>query len=255
MEKFCLKWNDFQSTVSKSFGVLRQEADFFDVTLVSDDEQHIPAHKLVLSASSDFFRNILRKASHSNPMIYLSGFSSKELHFVMDYIYKGEVQILQDDLDGFLNASQKLKIEGLIGDKESSDEEREMKSNDVFSKNEWEETASEEEKNETVVENNSSQQKIVKQPRVKTAVNTTTIVSQSSSVEDAKTAVDQLVEKTENGWVCKACGKTSTKTSSSDIRRHAETHIDGLAFDCPLCGKTFRSRKILSNHKFAEHKH
>ena len=122
MEKFCLKWNDFQSTVSKSFGVLRKEADFFDVTLVSDDEEHILAHKIVLSTSSDFFRNILRKASHSNPMIYVSGFSSKELQFVMDYIYQGEIQILQDDLDGFLNASQKLKIKGLTQRHGSSDD-------------------------------------------------------------------------------------------------------------------------------------
>ena len=253
MEKFCLKWNDFQSTVSKSFGVLRKEADFFDVTLVSDDEEHISAHKLVLSASSDFFRNILRKASHSNPMIYLSGFSSKELHFVMDYIYQGEIQILQDDLDGFLNAAQKLKIEGLIGDNESPDGEKKMENNDEFAKNHWGETSLEEENDDIVLENKSFQPKNVKPPRSKTTVNTTSLVSQSSTVEDAKTAVDQLVEKTEDGWMCKACGRTSTRTSS-DIRRHAETHIEGLAFDCPLCGKTFRSRQILSNHKFSEHK-
>ena len=51
-EKFSLKWNDFKSTVSNSFGILREEKDFFDVTLVSDDERQIPAHKLVLSALS-----------------------------------------------------------------------------------------------------------------------------------------------------------------------------------------------------------
>ena len=41
MEKFCLKWNDFQANVSKSFSALRKEEDFYDVTLVTDDEQHI----------------------------------------------------------------------------------------------------------------------------------------------------------------------------------------------------------------------
>merc|ERR1712155_301395 len=77
MEKFCLKWNDFRSNASKSFSCLRKEEDFFDVTLVSDDEQHIAAHKLVLSASSEFFKNILKKTSHSSPLIYLNGYSSK----------------------------------------------------------------------------------------------------------------------------------------------------------------------------------
>ena len=41
MDKFCLKWNDFETNVSKSFNILRKEEEFFDVTLVSDDEQHL----------------------------------------------------------------------------------------------------------------------------------------------------------------------------------------------------------------------
>ena len=57
---------------------------------------------------------------------------------------------------------------------------------------------------------------------------------------------------TENGWMCRTCGKTAK--TSSDIRRHAEIHIDGLAFDCELCGQTFRSRKIVNNHKFSKHR-
>ena len=36
-EKFCLKWNDFETNVSKSFGLLRSEDFLHDVTLVSDD--------------------------------------------------------------------------------------------------------------------------------------------------------------------------------------------------------------------------
>ena len=84
MDKFCLKWNDFQINASKTFRDLRREEDFFDVTLVSDDEKHIAAHKLVLSASSEVFKNILRKASHSNPMIYLNGFNSKDLNLIIN---------------------------------------------------------------------------------------------------------------------------------------------------------------------------
>ena len=50
-EKFSLKWNDFQSNVSRTFGQLRSEEEFFDVSLVSDDQKIMSAHKLVLSAS------------------------------------------------------------------------------------------------------------------------------------------------------------------------------------------------------------
>ena len=65
-DKVSLKWEDFHSSVRKSFSSLRNEQDLFDVTLVSDDEKHIAAHKLVLSASSDFFKNILLKENHPN---------------------------------------------------------------------------------------------------------------------------------------------------------------------------------------------
>ena len=98
-EKFCLRWNDFQCTVSQSFDLLRKEKDLFDVTLVSDDEVQISAHKLVLSASSNFFKNILRKNTHSHPLLYLSGVNSHSLGLVLDYIYQGEVQIYQEDLN------------------------------------------------------------------------------------------------------------------------------------------------------------
>ena len=38
-EKFCLRWNDFESNVSTAFRDLREEKDFFDVTLVCDNKQ------------------------------------------------------------------------------------------------------------------------------------------------------------------------------------------------------------------------
>ena len=46
VEKFCLKWNDFHSNASKSFSNLRNEDDIFDVTLTSDDQKQISAHKV-----------------------------------------------------------------------------------------------------------------------------------------------------------------------------------------------------------------
>lgn len=50
-DKFCLKWNDFEKNVSTSFQQLRDERDFFDVTLACDGNQ-LEAHKV--GASSCF---------------------------------------------------------------------------------------------------------------------------------------------------------------------------------------------------------
>ena len=249
MDKFSLKWNDFQSNVANKFSVLRKEEDFLDVTLVTDDEQHISAHKLVLAASSEFFKSILHRATHSKPMIYLSGFGVKELNSVMDYIYQGEVQIYQNDLDKFLEVAQKLKIEGLIGG-----EQKDESKNDILMEDEEQvEDVPDKSMNVPVVEKKPTiMTRDMKKYQKRNTVNTTALVSNQSSVADAKAAVNELVEKTEAGWMCRTCGKTAK--TSSDIRRHAEIHIDGLAFDCELCGQTFRSRKIVNNHKFSKHR-
>ena len=140
-EKFCLRWNDFQTTVSNSFGILRQEKDLFDVTLVSDDEVQVSAHKVVLSACSSFFKSILKAHLHSHPLIYLSGINSRNLGFILDYIYQGEVKIYQGHLDSFLGSAQKLKIGGLLQQEDGgavSNEKEQSHVNEVnFTKNEY----------------------------------------------------------------------------------------------------------------------
>ena len=233
-EKYCLKWNDFQVNVSKTFSSLKKEKDFFDVTLVSDDEEHISAHKVVLSASSEFFKNILKKANHINPMIYLSGVNSKELYSVMDYIYLGEVNLFQNDLNSFLETSQRLKIDGLVGGTEdqSKEEDLQYKEEREIQVQDFDDSLMATQK--TIIRNNHSRE---------IAINASNI--------DAKAAVNQLVKKIENNrFQCRTCGKSSFgKNSSSEIRRHVEIHIEGLSFECKVCKQSFRSRNLLSQHK------
>ena len=110
-EKFSLKWNDFHSNVSNSFSLLRNEDYLHDVTIVSDDNEQIAAHKLVLSACSVYFKEIFKKNKHSHPLVCLEGLSSNDVRNMMDYMYNGELQIFQDDLDRFLNIAQRLKLQ------------------------------------------------------------------------------------------------------------------------------------------------
>ena len=95
-EKFSLKWNDFHSNVSKSFGLFRNQEYLHDVTLVSDDQKQVTAHKLVLSASSEYFQNIFKNNKIPNPFLCLDGVSSNDLENILDYIYNGEVQLYQN---------------------------------------------------------------------------------------------------------------------------------------------------------------
>ena len=115
-EKFSLKWNDFHSNVSKSFELLKNEEYLQDVILVGDDDYQIKAHKFVLSACSSYFKRIFTKNIQSNILLCLEGTTQKDLKNILDYMYNGEVQIFQDDLDRFLTTAQRLKLEGLMKD-------------------------------------------------------------------------------------------------------------------------------------------
>ena len=121
-EKFSLKWNDFAENVSNSFSQLRQKTSLYDVTLVSNDYQQVSAHKLVLSACSEVFSNIFNSNNSPNMMLYLDSVDVKEINFMLNYIYQGEVQIYQDHLDRFLEIAAKFKLSGLLSDVREEEE-------------------------------------------------------------------------------------------------------------------------------------
>ena len=250
-EKFCLRWNDFQSTVSQSFAVLRKEQDLLDVTLVSDDEVQISAHKLVLSASSSFFKSILRKNAHSHPLLYLGGVDSRKLKFVLDYIYHGEVQVYQEELDGFIEAAQKLRIEGLRKDQENLDPGE----GDFKIKADHENSIYNESSDESYVVDVDDVEnfKKSKTPKRKPTNSRTMIPAGGSfTTPELEQKIEKLTLKIDGVYTCGNCGKTAK--DKTHLTRHIETHIEGLEYNCPHCGKVCRSRNGLTSHVGRHHR-
>jgi len=118
-DNFCLRWNDFAENVSGAFKELRTESDFFDVTLACTDSgsKTLQAHKVILSACSNFFKSTFRQQTnankHPNPYIYLRGVTYTDLTSILDFIYNGEVNVAQEDLNSFLAVAEELQIKGL----------------------------------------------------------------------------------------------------------------------------------------------
>merc|ERR1712129_594572 len=109
----CLKWNDFQKNALSAFGTLRDDLEFADVTLACEDGQQVEAHKVILASSSPFFLSLLRRNKHPHPLIYMRGVKSEDLLAMIDFLYFGEANVYQENLDSFLAVAEELQLKGL----------------------------------------------------------------------------------------------------------------------------------------------
>ncbi|KAE8743583.1 hypothetical protein FOCC_FOCC010830 [Frankliniella occidentalis] len=110
----CLKWNSFHSSLTSGFRTLWEEDGLVDVTLASDG-RCIQAHKLILSACSPFFREVFKANPCQHPVIILQDTHFSELESLLCFVYKGEVNIDEENLPALLRAAETLQIRGLAG--------------------------------------------------------------------------------------------------------------------------------------------
>merc|ERR1712227_582911 len=122
-EVFSLRWNDYNKNINQTYQRLLQSKNFADVTLVCSDGKRIEAHKVILSGSGSFFSDILTNSDHPHPLIYMKGVSVNDLKSIIDFIYNGEVNIAQNNLDTFLALAEELQLTGLMKDPRYSEKE------------------------------------------------------------------------------------------------------------------------------------
>ncbi|CAL4084563.1 unnamed protein product, partial [Meganyctiphanes norvegica] len=112
-----LKWENHNKTFSNIVASLRYRDDYCDAT-ISCDGKFYNVHKLVLSACSDYLKQMfertnLLKSLLMHPVIILQDIRHEHLEALLDYIYVGEVNVLQADLAGLIRTAECLKIKGL----------------------------------------------------------------------------------------------------------------------------------------------
>ena len=110
---YVLNWDKLEENRTSILKSLWGNGDFLDVTIACDDDQ-IDAHKVILSAASPFFHKILKRNPHSHPLIYLRGTAKKDVQSLLDFIYSGETQVLQEELEGFMALASSLEVKGLV---------------------------------------------------------------------------------------------------------------------------------------------
>merc|ERR1712126_54330 len=114
-QKSCACSGTTSKNVNVAFRNLRGDKTFTDVTLACEDGQQVEAHKVILADSSSFFKKMLERNKHLHPLIYMRGLKSDDLFAIIYFLYCGEANVFQENLDSFLSIAEELQLKGLMG--------------------------------------------------------------------------------------------------------------------------------------------
>uniref|UniRef100_A0A0P6J1F6 Thiol-specific monooxygenase n=2 Tax=Daphnia magna TaxID=35525 RepID=A0A0P6J1F6_9CRUS len=124
VQEYCLRWNNHHSTLVSVMDALLQKGSLVDVTLAAEGKS-IQVHRLVLCACSNYFQELLSLHWDKQAVVFLKDVKFDHLQALVDYMYRGEVNVSQDQLAAFLNTAEALKIKGLAdGDRDRKNEKR-----------------------------------------------------------------------------------------------------------------------------------
>ena len=196
-----------------------------DVTLVSEDKKHFKAHKIVLSASSTIFKNIIDENYNSNPVIYLRGIQSYEVESILQFIYLGQVKFDQKRMNEFLNVGKSLEIKEICKDNE-------FPGNEPSDDDEIYEL--EEEKDLSALKPN---------PQQLSEINTTKEEPFNSSTRNIAQDNSELM--------CNECGKQFSYKAG--LYTHKKSIHEGLKYPCDHCNYIATRKDSLKRHINSSH--
>ena len=251
-EKYNLSWNDFERSSSNAFRELLSENEFTDVTLATQDEKQIIAHKVILSAGSVFLRKILLKNPHQHPLLYLKGINFDELSLLVKFIYLGEFEVSEDKLSLFLKAAKELQINGL-DEKRNAIETKQISDipNTFFEKIDHRSQADDAHADSSQVD--GSQAGLVSE---------NSMVNEYYSESDEYFAGEEPYEEpdmflpsketeVDRKWACDKCDYATSQ--SGTLSRHKKTKHQGLRYSCNWCDTQYAYPGNLRIHLKREH--
>ena len=220
-------WNYFETNAPNTFRNLWNDQDFADVTLATVDDQQVRAHKVILSSCSQFFRNIFLKNPHQNPLLYLKGIRYKELALVIKFIYLGQCEVGQYELEDFLATGKDLEVRGMMEDVNLKDVE------------------------EPVVDNGTHYTQEAQKPDSKYKDNLDDKTWEMLNPKNESEVTIYSNQQSGGSSLCSECN--AVFSSRSGLSYHKRSKHEGVRYECDQCDHSFSDSSNLNKHKQSKH--
>lgn len=112
-QQYCLRWNNHRVNLLNVFDELLQNEAFTDVTIAAEGGT-IKCHKMVLVACSAYFQSLFSELQCGHPIVVLKDVKLSEIKAILEYMYRGEVNIAHEQLGSLLKIAEVLKVKGLV---------------------------------------------------------------------------------------------------------------------------------------------
>ncbi|CAK1603097.1 unnamed protein product [Parnassius mnemosyne] len=250
--QFSLRWNNYVSHVTEAFNELRFSDDLVDVTLCCDGGK-IRAHKMLLSACSSYFKEIFKENPCQHPVIIFRNFKFEDLNAIINFMYHGEVNIFQEQLESFLVTAELLEVKGLTDNVEEDTSKTQIRfidntSLDLSSKssriNKDVVPVPDQPINLATIQTNRHEQI----PEANAQKNSHDVPDSEFQVENVRTDDSTNLKAGETLLPIEEMQVDTQSTSAEDL---SEKNTDAVLakFRCQLCPKGFKHPTSLTLHK------
>ena len=227
-ELFCITSKSYTDLMTSSLRDLYESKRFSDVTLVTEDQKFVKAHKFILSANSDLFKTILENKDIESSTVFLRGIKYSTLLPIVEFCYIGRADVDQDCVTEFIETAKDLKVsEFLKAEQRPTKDPLQHTQTDTTTANDN-------------VDGNIEESDI--KPSFITSLN-------------AGGCFDKAI-KNENGIIngpvkCEHCDVVCSHIGN--LRRHVKNKHDGIKFSCSECDYKATQKLDIKRHK--EYKH
>lgn len=109
---FHLRWDNHMESMRSLFERSYYDQAFTDVTISCPDGK-LQAHKLILSACSPYFESVFKDNPCKHPVLIFREIKQREMSTLLEYMYRGEVDVLDSELQPLIQVATDLQIRGL----------------------------------------------------------------------------------------------------------------------------------------------